>query len=276
MIIPNPLPQSDDMFDPATYREFLDTAWPVYGKQGNWESDLQLVQRYRARLPVHLLALCPICGTPFGEPVDTLSLNGFGWDLPNAGLGWAQRLGVQRKEYGYCKHLLCASFFLSLNGVVPDDLFEDKSIQAGPEVPSIMRAPMRPEGARAVIHHLPIARYDDPSSTAAYSVFFMTYFVPDEKEFSRQTKDWQPHYGMVDYDDADYELLPWVEQGRLLWLTAKDSAPALDTDDSESFPYGMIEGDRSSNRVITRSGVSDPGRKSILRRIGRMLGRSNR
>lgn len=234
------------VFDADSYRAFLKRADPPLAE-------------YRARLPVHLLARCPFCARAIVEPVDTLSLNGPGWGQANAGLGWSGSLGLRRREFDYCDHLRIIAFFLNLGGRKPDDLFLDKRILSGSEVPSLMRVPLRVPDMRVVMHRLPVGRFDDSGSP--YALYFLSYFSADDAAFDAMMRAWDTHYGLVDYDDIDYDLAAGAAQGRLLWLDPGDPELPLVGSDRADFPYGHIEGDRSPHRVLTRSGIEHPGEK---------------
>ena len=213
---------------------------------------MAIVREYRSRLPLYLLAHCPVCAKPVSEPIDTFSLNGFGWREPNRGLGWSHSMGTRSEEYNYCQHIKIISFFLNLNGIQPDDLLPDKVLRSGPEVPSIMTVPMQAEGMQIVMHKLPIGRFDDTEPQPHYAVYFLSYFASDEDAFNNVIRKWDCHYGMVDYDEVDYDLRHWTEEGKLLWLDAsKPDLPLLDASSAE-FPYPGISGSKWPERQITR------------------------
>lgn len=232
--------------------------WPSYGAPGGFDRDKKMLAEYRSRLPVYLLARCPFCGTPVSEAVDTFSLNGFGWRDPNNGLGWSKNMGVVRKEFNYCDHPKIISYFLNLEGIVPDDLFPEKTIQSGPEVPSVMNVPMRAEGTAVVMHRLAVGRLDDAQLQPRYSLYFLSYFASDQEAFAAAIKSWDIHYGLAEYDDVDYDLSAWAERKRLLWLKPDSPELPLVSTESDPFPYGEIKGDRFPYRTLTREGVKLP------------------
>jgi hypothetical protein len=104
----SPLPQPDEVFTFPKYKLYIreaTTAWwrtkqAFLANRPDWSrtraSLTPLLQQYIPRLPVYLLARCPICGGKVSESVDTFSLNGFGWNnrpMEPSGRGW---LGVTR------------------------------------------------------------------------------------------------------------------------------------------------------------------------------------
>ena len=254
----SPLPQPARVFDFESYQQFMRSQWPLYGAPGGFDRDRQMLAEYRSRLPVHLLARCPFCGNPVAEPVDTFSLNGFGWRDPNCGLGWATNMGVVRKEFNYCDHVKIISYFLNLQGLVPDDLFPGKQIQSGPELPSIMNVPMRAEGTAVVMHRLAVGRFDDSTPQRRYSLYFLSYFASQPEAFNAAIDGWDIHYGMAEYHDVDYDLSSWAVRKRLLWLDPNSPELPLASAESAQFPYGGIQGDRFPYRTLTREGVKLP------------------
>src|SRR5262245_61939819 len=97
-------PQPADAFTFETYNQFLTDARRTFGQPGGFQRDLETLARYRARLPVCLLARCPFCAREIVEPIDIFSLNGFGWKSANQGLGWSHSMGLRAKEFHYCEH----------------------------------------------------------------------------------------------------------------------------------------------------------------------------
>jgi hypothetical protein len=265
-------PQPADVFTFESYKRFLTEALASYGKPGGFERDLKTLASYRARLPICLLARCPVCGREIVEPVDVFSLNGFGWGDANNGLGWSHSMGVRAKEFDYCAHVKIISYFLNLNGLAPDDLMPGKSIAAGPEIPSVMRVPMRSEKTKIVMHRLPLGRFDDADWQPRYSLYFLSYFTDDAQAFAAATADWGLHYGMAEYDDVDYDLAAWANRKRLLWLKPDDSTRPLANIEQAPFPYAPINGDRRPFRTLTRDGVVVPKPGLVSRLLNWMGG----
>jgi hypothetical protein len=253
-----------DCFSSAAYRSHILERWLIYRQTVQARHRVEIVKDYARRLPAYLLARCPICGEPVGEPVDTFSLNGFGWANPGDGRGWSPSLCPQTHLFR-CPHVRIVTFYLNLRGRIPDDLFSDKRIQAGPGVPNLMLVPMAPEDARAVICELPIGRFDDEEPRHHYSAHFVTYFTESEESFVEVVRGWGLHHGMVEYSSVDYDLQAWAERGRLLWLDPADQELPLRKWGEAEFPFAGIEGDRNPYRVITRDGVAEPEPRGLAR-----------
>ncbi len=247
--MPDPVAQPADVFDAASYHEFMLRHGPGYQTPGSFEQDRRILAEYRARLPVQLLARCPFCARAIVEPVDTFSLNGFGWGQANAGLGWSGSLGLRRREFDYCEHLKIIAFFLNLNGHAPDELSPDKRIASGPEVPSLMLGPLCAPDIKVVMRSLPVGLLDHASPP--YTLYFLSYFSADEAAFSAALRAWDVTYP-VDYDNVDYDLAARAAQGQLLWLNPDDPELPLVGTDTAEFPYGHIDGDRGAYRTLSR------------------------
>ncbi len=275
MLGKSPIKQPDEVFNEHTYEKFLETQYPRYQQEKRAKELVKIQVEYGRRLPIYLTSRCPFCGEPKSEPIDTFSLNGFGWGLANYGAGWSADLGLPPKTPGKCRHLRIISYFLNLRGQVPVELFSDKQIKAGPEVPSIMRVPMAASDAIAVIHELPVGRYGEHPRQPRYSVYFVSYFTERSESFAEATKDWGVHYGSVEYDDVDYDLVSWAEGKRLLWLDNNHPELPLVSIADADFPYADIEGDHSPERIITCTGVSVP-QPDIISRIMRFFQRGKK
>jgi hypothetical protein len=93
---------------------------------------------YRSKLPLYLLARCPICGGRVTEPIDTFNLSGIGWWISESrGFGWFGRahrhvtdifspLGGERfpepSYHAECEHVRAVCYGVNLNGIIPDDI----------------------------------------------------------------------------------------------------------------------------------------------------------
>jgi len=253
----------------------MERYWPLYQKEIRAQALVKITTEYRAHLPVYVIARCPFTGKPISEPVDTFSLNGFGWGMGNWGAGWSASLGPSLAEHKASSHLRIVAYFLNLHGLTPDDLFPDKVIKTGPEVPSIMRVPMAAEDSVAVMHELPIGRYDDAQLQPRYSVYFISYFTKSAKSYNQAIKDWGVHYGTIEYDNIDYDLASWAKKGRLLWLKADDPELPLMNCETADFPYGNIQGSRAVERTLTRTRIEIP-EPTLIDRVLNLFSRKHK
>lgn len=205
---------------------------------------------YRSRLPFYLLARCPICAGKVWEAVDTYSLNGPGWIGAKRGYGWYGTIPtVRRRAYpvgerlhyrAECEHVRIVVVGVNLNCKRPDDIFQ--RVEIGSERPFIMVPIMKLQQASAVIHTLPVSRFDDPELRHHYTVHFTTYFTRDKDEFDKLMQPAYEERTRVVYSWADYDLRKWVEKGQLSWLDrGKPDLPLCNRPVSE-FPYSSMRG----------------------------------
>lgn len=258
----------DPPFDAAQlgrYRGWIERQLPAFRATKAAAERVRLLEEYAELLPLCVLARCPFCNAAVAEPFDALSLNGPGWSGPSAGFGWLPGRSTLAPLAPACTHLRIAAWFLNLEGRTPDDLFPDKVVRTGPEVPSIMRVPMRAEDAIAVIQPLPVGRWDDNAPAHRYTTWFVSYFTATRESFDAATRDWGVHWGRVEYGDVDYDLDRWARDGRLRW-GAGDAAALAPA--GAPFPYAGIEGDRSPERILRASGVEHPS-DGLIGRVSR-------
>ncbi len=265
--------QPEDVFTPATYREFLErwkrtkdeyerlyelhlrykTAKERLNSPESKQMDPLLYQfrllsqEYRRRLPIHLLARCPYCGSRILRPMDTFSLIGYYpffnvAELYHGGVEW--RTG--RPPRKTCKHAVVADFSIHLNGLTPDDLAKwvgrARSLRLSSE-PIVLVWLLIAKQTSAVIHALPVGRLDDPEPIHRYTAYFITYFASDETNLYSEamwvpTDVGLPATGAVEIDN---DVVKWVKAGRLLWLDPTDPDHPLVRGPVEAFPYANIQ-----------------------------------
>jgi hypothetical protein len=221
---------------------------------------IELPLIYRTRLPVYLLARCPICGGQVREPIDTFSLSGAGWWLSEPrGFGWFGRclqiahetlypLASKRfTEPSYeaeCAHVQAVHYGVNLNGIIPDDVKQARYVIIGSERPGMLRPFIEQEGSYAVVHALPVGRLDDVEWQPHYTAYFVTYFSQDGGAFQRSLlpQKWYDKEFLWPYELMDYDLARWVEAGKLSWLGKKEERFHLRQGSVEEFPYGDVVG----------------------------------
>jgi hypothetical protein len=198
-----------------------------------------LIRQYFNQLPVYLLARCPICGGQVWEAIDTFSLNGIGWggSLKN-GYGW---MGSGISYDAECEHAKIVSLMVNLNGWQPSDVKQE--VWIGSERPFVMTPILNMEKTFAVIHSLPIEREDIENPSSYYTAYFVTYFTDANEVIFDHVM--QPAYdakSLVLYDWADYNLVKWVEKGKLYWLNKANPILPLQNKPIQDFPYFHVKG----------------------------------
>jgi len=250
---------NENLFTPTTYREFVERYREVdrenaalsYVNPQHRERKEHLQQllwakmpdEYRARLPLYLLARCPICGGRVAEVIDTYSLNGLGWiGSGNAGFGWYGLLGhPSHPSYeAECHHVKVMATAVNLNDRPPTEVFHE--VWIGPEKPFVMRPLIEAEQIFAVIHALPVGDYNNLAGRPPYTLYFITYFAGDEATFDEIILPFDQARSRVQYGTADYDLIKWVMAGKLFWLDPHDPDLPLCNRPPEKFPYGKVEG----------------------------------
>lgn len=264
--------QPKDMLTPVTYRELLErvrqnlqeyarlydlhlryaTSQERFESPEKKQMDLLkdqfrlLRQEYLRRLPIHLLAQCPYCGSRLLQPVDTFSLTGFHPRLNIAdlyhGRGWRAAKQAPRQR---CEHALLAMVSVNLNGLIPNDAPEwalQRKWMTLDAAPHVLVWPLIARQTSAVVHALPIGRLDDPEPIHRYTAYFVTCFVSDEsnlyaKEMWVPTDLGEP---ATDGVQIDTDLVKWVKAGRLHWLDPEDTGRLMHGP-IKAFPYANVQ-----------------------------------
>jgi hypothetical protein len=144
-----------------------------------------------------------------------------------------------------CLHFTGVQTFINLHGQTPTeiDYFKFK-----PEAPFILPdyLPDYPL-SYAVMHSLPICRIENNVFVPAYSLFIVSYFSNEPNELHHRSSPAGRCDGPVSRPytfKKDWDLLPWVEAGKLWWLDLERDDLPLKTGSVADFPYANIEGRR--------------------------------
>jgi len=265
--------QPDNVFNITTYKELLEQTRHLRAESNRlWQSmssypieELSerpefeprslihrklrsLLEEYRSRLPIHLLALCPYCGVHILQPVDNFSLMGFDGNFGATKLYGGEYQWSSPPPRQRCAHALCATLSVSLNGLQPTDLIGwilgDKLHNRTMEIrasPYVMVWPLLARHTRAAIHALPIGRLDDEESIHRYTVYFVTYFVGGQSNLHTNDMWVANEYGgpAMGWVKEDSDLLRWVKADRLHWLDPNDTSQLM-SGPPEAFPYANV------------------------------------
>ena len=134
---------------------------------------------------------------------------------------------------------------VQINGEPPKSSF---NIKPGPAVPWIAPRLLKNKNIVAVISHIKIGNYD------AYPV---VYFSKIKQNDTERINTWGTDMYIVhesdntgfmsatydEEDDYDFDLAPWIEKGKLLWIAPDDDDMTLHTT-IDDCPYLNIEGYR--------------------------------
>lgn len=204
-------------------------------------------------MPEYTVAICPICGKKYIEKIDTYSIRS--WTIPGNGEKIFYKCG---EVVSKCEHFFAAQFFINFNGLTPEISEQELRFRRDfpPETPHIQANLFNEDiESYGVIHSLPLCRIEEGSFVPRYSVYLVTYFLP-ENEMKRFMNMIRVHnqlsknrYGSIPPDSDSgidwWNLEKWVSKGKLLWLEKKNDDYELKREPIEEFPYFNINGRKS-------------------------------
>jgi hypothetical protein len=193
----------------------------------------KLDKEYIARLPRLPLSRCPYCKELLMWMFDPFGLEGF-W--------WQSQLPFKEENYPKaCKHFVLLLGALNLNGLPPKGGKE--VAYPGPEVPYVIARLLNAHSTR-------VAVISSVSMYNGYTAYPIAYFSEEEPRiYSALTASWgRETYnlpsGWTDTKNEvlDYDLQPWIEQGKVKWIEPRDDNHTIG--ELKGFPYGNLEGKR--------------------------------
>ncbi|MBL1075196.1 hypothetical protein JK358_12415 [Nocardia sp. 2] len=202
----------------------------------------ELQDAYRAQLPEVSVSRCPFTGVEVRWPLDDVDLDGWFWDWDKP----ARRLvnPVPRT-------------WLAMGGAVR--LAEPVTAapfmcKPGPDAPYVIPQLLEVPEVRAVVAEVPIGRHTGWATT--YFATIRPTDIPLENTWGSQKYDvydtggqwraWSEHRRLL--REYDFELRPWLESGKLLWIAPGDSGVTLREGVAEC-PYLDIDGERRRQRI---------------------------
>ncbi|MFE9607962.1 hypothetical protein [Streptomyces sp. NPDC006012] len=205
----------------------------------------RLRSEYRDWLPEVTVSRCPGTGELVRWPLDTVDLDGLFWDFD---------VPVRRLPQAVPDQWLAMAGAVGLDrSAVADAPFR---CRPGPAVPYVVPRLLNGPGVQVVIAQLPVG---------PHTAWVMTYFGPAPAETHRENLWGQDHYpvwrdgawegwAFVPFEsrDNDYDLAPWLNEGKLLWVAPGDETWTLRSD--HQCPFLRTEGERE-NPVIQRGRV---------------------
>jgi hypothetical protein len=196
---------------------------------------------YADRIPRVPLSRCPICEEVLVRALDPYGLDGFWWHAVTP---------VQFKEPEPCPHFALLLGALNLHGRTPQEA--QAAVEPGAEVPFVVPRLLGIEGMRAVCYSFKLATGD-----TAYPVAYFADSLPPSSELHQPwTKrgyqvvgdDGVPAGWSTKTDAWDFDLAPWIESGKLLWIEPEDAGLELKGADDGTSPYVGLAGDRQPQR----------------------------
>jgi hypothetical protein len=200
----------------------------------------RLADEYEAGLPRLPLSRCPVTGFEMRHTFDPYGLDGLWWDL------YSPRRPLLERLY------TCQAITGAVRLTPPIERFPFVA-KPGPGLPYVIPHLLSLDPVQAVLNSLPVGRH------AAYCV---AYFTPDEMDGVEWPNDWGTNRrwgmggesgpGWCSADDGesgwDFDLRPWIEKGKLLWIAPGDESLTLRAG-VQDCPYLNLQGERRMQRV---------------------------
>jgi len=192
----------------------------------------ELEAAYHAGLPRLVMACCPFDGRPLVRTFDPFGFDGLWWqpDMPT-------------EELPTCPHFCVLGGAVNYQGLSPRA--GNEKICPGPEIPFVYPRLLALPGVVAVISSLPMEN--------GYLAYPIAYFAkrrpPGEQLVAgwRGTEHWWneqlggAHY-RIENDKWDFDLRPWLRQGKVLWTTPGSDRSALSNEPWDRCPYLDLPG----------------------------------
>jgi hypothetical protein len=235
------------------YESVKDTLRSLQGKSGDDPQKVQaeigkLIRRkqqiwdeYREKLPRIPVSRCPFTGQVVLHSLDPYGIDGLWWNYE----------GSDRPAFEDVPETFCAiTGALTLQQEIEKTSF---LVKPGPEVPYVIPRLLENETVKAVLSSLKVGRH---------TAFVIVYFT----EFPLKGVKWPNHWGLSYYssgtsgadfrwyetydneDTLDFDLKPWIRNGKLQWISFKDDAMVLHSSIT-SCPYLDLPGKREILRI---------------------------
>lgn len=196
---------------------------------------------YWAGLPRVPLSRCPFCEESLYHSFDPWGVEGF-W--------WQEDLAGDEPEPPRCPHFGVLQGALNLNGRPPTGGQEEALV--GPAVPFVIPRVLEQPPVVAVVSAISMAN--------GYTAYPIAYFAepplgPDSftQPWTRNSFSWEAPDGSfpwrADTDPWDFDLAPWVERRKLLWIEPGDERLRVRSAGSDRCPYVGLEGTRERQHL---------------------------
>lgn len=192
---------------------------------------------YADRLPRIVMSACPFSGNPLLHSFDPWGLDG-PW--------WHQDREVEIQEPASPASFKVLLGALDLRGREPGEVRD--TVNPGPDVPFVVPRLLELPGMVAVVSRLELATGDLAYPIVYYSEeeisprFLHQFWLEQDLWFKQEdgSSSW-----LIANDIWDFDLVPWVESGKLRWIEPGDEDSVVLTGTSgKTCPYVGLEGDR--------------------------------
>ncbi len=195
-----------------------------------------LWEQYLAALPVVALSRSPLSGDLLEYAIDVTGVDGLWWNC-NQPLRPLQQLPAD---------------FVGLAGALCVGTPLEKTpfeVRPGPEVPYVVPRLLAAPGICAVLSQVQIGPH------VGYAI---TYFAEHPEQVANRINTWgTDFYEVVDSQgiltwsrdgdnaalDRDFDLKPWMEAGKLLWIQPGDTSMTIRSD-TQACPFLALKGSR--------------------------------
>jgi hypothetical protein len=202
----------------------------------------ELMIEYFAQLPRYVFGRCPVCNALLEQVFDPWGLDGFWWQETSS--GWCPKPSA-------CEHFRVLTGALNLNGKPP--LGGEAESHPGPEVPYVIPKALSMPTMIAVISSI--------SMKNGYAAYPISYFSPEKPPTAALANPWtktscnfiNPKTGRpaftIKTDPWDFELMPWIEKGKVHWIEAGDPQNMLKSAPANQCPYVNLKGLRLQQTI---------------------------
>ena len=201
---------------------------------------------YWARLPRVTMGVCPFDQNPLTRIFDP-----FGFD----GLWW--RPAAEVPDAPACTHFCLLRGAVNFQGTEP--VGGEFKARVGPEVPFVIPDVLRLPTMVAVIGQVPME-----NGCLAYPIAYFADIIPTAKDlapsWARAIYTW-PGGWNYDIKIWDFNLLPWLKEGKLKWCAPDSGNLMLGDGPPESCPYLNLPGEKQQievkGQLMMKVGVPD-------------------
>jgi hypothetical protein len=190
----------------------------------------------------YLLALprVPVARCPFTDEIAAIAIDTYGLDGP----WWDYQAALRPVEAR-------PATMIAFTGALHLDLPVEETVhlvKPGPGAPYVLPRLLGVPGVQAVIRGTAVGRHRG---------WTVCYFAASRPAETQGANDWgADHYRVgggwdtvpEDFDPRDFDLTPWIEQGRLAWIAPGDESATLRRE-VEGCPYLGVAGTHEVQRV---------------------------
>ena len=240
MQIPPPFTKQERNDLLREYRELLTKYNKLMDAEKFDEADRPLAEaeklkdQYFEGLPQLIMSCCPYDNKPLLRTFDPYGLDGLWWESSAA-----------PDEPPACTHFCLLQGAVRYGDLLP--LAGRNEVWPGPEVPFVMPRLLEMPGMIAVISQIEMA--------CGYTAYPIAYFAEKRPPVNELTAGWartiylyQTQLGEDGWTPAndlwDFNLKPWLRQGKLRWCPPGSDNTELSTDPPEACPYVDLPGQR--------------------------------